>query len=424
MLRRLAAGGAYALAGRALAAGAGFAVTAHLTRSLDDATLAAFFLGWGLVGVAVGVAGCGLPQTTLQQVSRARHDSGRVGLRPLLGRIYALAGAAGCATGVAVALAAPAYGRTFGAPGLSGVAPLLGLAVALMVFPLLLAETFRGLGDLRAASLFGAPLTQALFLALLLWMRPTRLATVLEAAALALAIQVTAGSILLAVYGRRAPSGTGSIPRVRSLLTISGPILVNNLVSMTLPQSGIWVLGAIAGEREIAQMGVANRMNLLLLLPSSVVVAIAPPVIADLRARGDTPTLERALRTTANLGLACTLAGLAALAAAGPGLLGWLFGARFAEAWPLVLSLGLGAVAVAAAVPASILLLMDGYQRITMRISVVTLVVAIGLEYGLGTKFGATGVALGNGVAVALQYLLLARAARARCGIAPHAGPR
>jgi O-antigen/teichoic acid export membrane protein len=200
----------------------------------------------------------------------------------------------------------------------------------------------------------------------------------------------------------------------RGLLSVGWPLMLGYLAMFTSSQADLWVLGAFRPRAEVAAYASAARVVQQLLAPLLVMGAVVAPLIAELRAAGDTERLERLLRRAALVDLAPALIGLAVALVVGGDLLALVFGeSDRVGAQPLV-SLCAGVALLALSGPALTMLAMAGGQREVMAICVASLAFQLVGGVIVVGKFGPTGVAAITACGMALQGWLAMLGVRRR----------
>ncbi|MCZ2860574.1 lipopolysaccharide biosynthesis protein [Blastococcus sp. VKM Ac-2987] len=226
---------------------------------------------------------------------------------------------------------------------------------------------------------------------------------------------------------REAPSGAiGSAAGSGSpwrLLRSGRAFALATLASVTLPQSGVWLLAVVAPVEEVAVFAVAVRIAVLVAVPTAIGVRTLAPRIAAASGAGRLTALQEPVRRFAVWSTAATAAAVVLLAATGSLLLPALFGPPYAAALVPALVMSAGVVVNAWTGPCSVVLSHAGRQR-TVAVSALAAAAAFaGLAVWWGSAWGGTGVAAAAAVAMSARNLHLARAASRSLGIRTTAHP-
>ncbi len=435
--KRLLSGSAWAIGGKAGAAVAGVATNALLARMLAPAELGAYFLALSVVSLGAIVGCLGLNRAAVRFVAeslgldRPRRARRAVRLATALGGL----GAVGSA--VAYLLLGPLVaGSLFGSPALVAVTGLVAGWIAVSTVQELFAESFRGLHDVRLATLFGGVATggnsagllmRAMMLAALGYLCWTADAIDLWTVMLVMvgtgivSALVSAWVLRLKVraLGDNASTGGDSLA-VGEMLRVSAPVLVTNLTVFFLLQSDIWILAAFRGGEEVAIYGAASRFVALVTMPLMVVNAVLPPVIAGLYARGETDRLEGTMRPVATIAGIPSLLALAVLLLAGGPILGLVYGEFYAAGAVVLALLSLGKLAAVWSGSCGLALQMTGNQNLMMWISIASGLLFVSGALWVVQGYGGTGIAAVAAASVVFQNAAMVLAARWKAGIWTH----
>lgn len=433
--RRLLSGSAWAVGGKICAVLIGLVSNALLARLLTPQEFGTYLLILSVVSFGALVGSLGLNKAAVRFVAASmglgQPDRTRRAVRLVIGL--------GVLGALAVSLVYLFVGEfigkvLFNAPALATVVGLTAGWIAVSTLQELFAETFRGFHDIRLATLLGSfaignsagLVTRGLLLAslLALWFGTdgTDLATIML-------IMVGAGSVSAFVSGwllyakTVALGGPASETRespsmgIREVLSVSAPLLVNNLTVFLLIQADLWILAAFRTQEEVAIYGAASRFVVLVTMPLMIVNAVLPPVIAELYARGEKHRLEQTMRPVATLTGLPSLLALALFTIAGGPILGLVYGEFYVGGAAVLALLSLGKVAMVWAGSCGLTLQMTGHQTLMMWISILSGLLFVAGAVWLVQDYGAVGVASMVAVSVAFQNLLMVLAARIKTGI-------
>jgi O-antigen/teichoic acid export membrane protein len=198
------------------------------------------------------------------------------------------------------------------------------------------------------------------------------------------------------------------------------PIWLNNISVFALTQANTWIVGAFQSSEEVALYGAAARAAGIFAFTSTVLYAVLPPTIAALYAKNEKAELEKILRRAATINTALMLPVFLIAIFAAPALLSFLFGQRYEAASELFVVLSLGHLINLSTGIRGYVLLMSGYQKIQLWISVAGGILSLILGYvGMligGTLYSAIGVTL----AIAVQCIAELVAVKINIGIYTH----
>lgn len=436
--RRLLSGGAWAIGGKMGAVLIALLSNLLLARLLTPQDFGAYLLVVSVVAVGAVLSCLGLNNATVRFVA----ESTGLGRLARTRRTVAVVVGLGISGALVVGLAYYAgvgglLGRALGVPALAGLAGLIAGWIFIAAAQELFAETFRGFHDVRLATLLGGMtigdsaglIMRGLFLACLagLWFAggETDLTTIVL-------IAVSSGTITALVSGLFLYFRTASLAapaedataedgvRVRNVLGVSLPLLVNNLTLIFLTRADLWIIAAFSSLEQVAVYGVASRLMLLVTMPLTVSNAVLPPVIAELHARGERERLENTMRPIATLAAVPAALVLGIFVVAGGPILGHLYGGFYASGGAILAVLSLGKLAAVWGGSCGLTLQMTGHQKLLMTISIVSGLFFIAGALLVVRDYGAVGVAGVAAASIALQNLLTVLGARAKTGMWTH----
>jgi O-antigen/teichoic acid export membrane protein len=162
----LLSGGAWAFVGKVFTALAQLAATALLARLLSPQDLGAYFLAFSVVTVGSMMGTVGMGQAGVRFVAQSVGLKQYARTRRVVGMTVAVGALGSLGVGFAYLLFGPALGSDlFRAPALVATTGLVAGWVTVTSLQYLLAETFRGLRDIRLTFVFGGSVSGGGFLA-------------------------------------------------------------------------------------------------------------------------------------------------------------------------------------------------------------------------------------------------------------------
>jgi O-antigen/teichoic acid export membrane protein len=418
-------GGAWALAGHTVAVLAALLVNALLARLLTPAHVGAYFLVLSLVSVAATVAQLGLNRTIVRLVAESLglHQASRaaraVRLVFRLGTLGALLVAGALALGVTEWLAEYVFDSAL----IAAMAGFTAVWVIVLTFQGLLAESFRGLHDVRLATLVGGVVTSLLSALLLAVLWITQGYGNLQQV---VALCIVAGiiNILIAwplLRSRLLPMGDGNEPSSKHVLSITWPMWITNLTLIALAQADLWVIGMFRTQEEVAIYGASIRLVAMVGVPLTIMNAVVPSFIADMYVKHAKRDLEHALRTAA------TGAGVVALLLFfiffffGAFILETVYGDYYRQGATILIILGLGQLVNVWSGSCGFVLMMTGHQLLMMGITIFSGALTITGAVLLVEPYGITGVASVTAATMLVQNVLMLCSVRLKTGIWTHA---
>lgn len=423
---RLRRGGVWALLGKMLSIVLALLVNALLARLLPVAEMGAYLMVISLLAVATVVTQFGLHQSTVKLLAEARLRADPTALAAVARRMLGLAVAAALAGALGLYFLLGLF-----PDDLPAVQPhRTELAAWLFAIALggVLAESFRGLHDIRSASLFGGLLASALLLALLMlaWFAPAAVALA-EAIRYSLLAAATSMVVAAVVALRRHPAllrrGLAGAPGVREVMRLTLPVWAVSLLGVVLAmaQVDLIVLGLASSGEQVALYGAAARLVLLVMMSQVIVNSVVSPLIAELHSQGRRKDLERMLRQTAALAALPAMLALSVMIFCGEWLLGIIYSSYYASAAPMLAILAVGQLASVSAGSCNLVLVMTGHHLVALRINLVCASVAVPGFHAAASAGGAFGMALAMAAMLVVRNLLLLLATRRHLGIWVHA---
>lgn len=423
--RRLVAGTAWVLAGRAVGTLVSLLISAMLARLLSPADLGTYFLVFSLVSTAAVVGQLGLNRAVVPLVARslANGNAGRAKGAAMSAVHLGLLGALGVAL---ILLLGPGDWLVTDLMQTPSLKPLLGYAAAwalLLALTGLLAEIFRGYHQIAGATLFGglaANVLTAVPLVGLWWLEP-------EVQDVTLILQWSVGaagaSAIFAAYSLwRGSFFAAQVERVpaREVASTAWPLFITTVFLFFLSQAGLWILGKYRPADEVALYGAAARLVLLVVMPLVVVNAVVPPLITEMYVKQHHRHLESLLRTVSAIAGIPALLAVAILALAGEPVMRLIYGAQYGVGAPVLAVLALGSVVHIWAGTANIVLMSTGHQTAMMVTTAVTGVIGVLLALYVVVDYGAFGVAVAMAIGGNLQGVGLWWVTHRKTGIWTH----
>ena len=420
----LLTGSAWAFSGKAIAAVSGLAVNAFLARLLSPTEFGTYFLIVSITMVSALLAQCGTRQSVVRLVadSLARQRPDQAGRAVKSAFLIVVAGIVIFATTYLGGVGDWLGNQVFDFALVAGAAVAIVVWTGVRALQSIMSQVFRGLNDIRYASLLEGASTNLLLAAVLAMLWSTRAQIGLNDA-LHLAIGAAGASVLLGAVLLYRPLGAlRPCPGTdfTKLLRISLPLFVANWAILGMMEAQIWILGVYHPAEDVAVYGAAFRTVRLISLPLIIINAVIPATIAQLYARGEHEQLENVLRGTATIAGLLALPVLILIALTGPFLLASLFGDFYARGAPVLMILcGAQMINVLTGSP-GILLMMADRQLVFMRNAIASCVLAIITSLSLVDSHGVVGVGIGAATGIITINLLNWMYCRVRMGYHTH----
>jgi O-antigen/teichoic acid export membrane protein len=423
---RIARGAAWTMTTRSAAMLGILATNALAYRLLGQNDAGLYVLATTIVTTAAIFAHFGLPRTVVRLVAEALalDEPGRA--RGAMRTVNWLNLAGGFAVFGLLAFG----GGTLLAHRLFHSAPLASLMLPIAIWAaaegvrFTWSEAFRGLHDIRLASLLGDPCRSVLmalgFAGLYVFRRHTDLRTAIAWSMAASAVTAfLAGAFLwpkVASLGGRARRVNSSI-----VIAIALPLTLTDLTSMVVNSGDNWVVGAFRSTRDVALYGGAGRLVTMLSLPLFVMNGVVAPLIAELWVQGKKKQLEMMLRGATALASIPSAIGLIVVGLAGSQIMHIVYGPSYARGGHILAILAVGVFFGVTAGSCNFALVMTGHHRIVAVVAALTIIVTIGGEIVGAHLGGMNGIAIASSFATAFQNVALTLWAKKRLGLWTHA---
>jgi O-antigen/teichoic acid export membrane protein len=420
IVRRFLRGGAWVLICRLVWAPVALAISTLLTRILTPSEVGTFYFALTLMTILAFVLHVGLPNALVKFVATGDHGNGGRARAAIIACVTY-----GSLIALPVAIAIGFGGLDFILVRIAPQSSLLGYGwiLAFWILTLVcqgyLSESYRGFHEIGKTQIFGGLAGRgglALFL-LVVWVTDAQaeLVHVLIAAAATLLIADLVGGAMLSRKVARL-SRNGTIGR-REIFATSWPLMIGSVFYTLNMQAGTLVLGLFRPEDEVGLFAIAMRLAALANLPMVIVIAVAPPLVAELYAKGETKALEKMLGLVSFLAVMISLVLTLVFVFAGGDILAWIFGATYREAKWILVILSLGYLGHALMGPGRAALEMTGHQRYAMWATVIAGVAGIVALFSVTAAYGALAVAAVSAGTIFLQHGIMNMLARRHCKI-------
>jgi len=422
--RKLIEGSSWILFSRAAGAVVGLAFTSLLARTLPPEQMGTYFIALSAAMLFSTVVDFGLPRTATRLLAEAttnRFDTNASGIAV---RSLALLLLIGTILGTVYHLLLGDWlaDHLFHSADMSAISGYIAIWLVLLALRTFAAESFRGLGDIRLASLFNGLFGNSITLILLgiAVILPIHMDIANTIGFVLAGLGISAATALVLLFRQTARFTGNEHVSLSTILAISTPIMLAGSLQVALMQSNIWILGAVADHVEVALYGAVKQIALLISIPFIIVNNAIPQLVVKLNAEGHHEKMENLLRTVATITFIPALIIVIGLALFARPLLVLVYGQTYGAGAPALLLLALGELANVIAGPCGITLLMTGHQKANMIVTLGTGFVAIPLSIYLSIHYGAAGAAASAAVALALQNGVSAVLVRKYAGVSSH----
>lgn len=313
---KLFRGGVWALGGKLVSIICAFALNVVLTRALTPAEYGSYFVAFNTVIILATVATLGVDQVAVR-FTAIRAAAGDIeGVRAVIARSLGIVSFGTLVVCLAFYFLAPwFFTHVVKAPAVAALGGLMIIWIAVASFQRQLAEIFRGLKDIRGATLFGGIRNNGVIISV---MSSLAAATAYGFGVLSLEVAylIMSSSALFVVVmsartlwrrthlvsGRHTEPVSGAVdggPYNLSAILIEGwPLWLAAILGALRMQGDGWLAAAWDSPENVALYGAAQRFVALVMAPLGIVNALLPPFVAELHAKGDVNRLERVVRVS------------------------------------------------------------------------------------------------------------------------------
>jgi len=298
------------------------------------------------------------------------------------------------------------------------------LLVLILAFQSPLAETFRGLHNVRFAMLFDGPFGNFIFLVFLTALYLIHSDISFEKALVLLCLSVGVNYIIgffkLRNLVEKYPSSKRIYP-LGEMLELGFPVLLVNVSAYLVAQSGLWVCGAYLEPDQAAIFGTALRFMLVISLPVFVLNMVIQPVIVHLHTLGDKDELQKQIRratTFATIPSFIMCIGVITYAAR---IMEVMFGIGYVSGATALIFLTIAQLIVVWVGPCVNFMLLAGGQKIVARVVIMTGMLTVFGSLYLVNYYGITGVAAATSIGLIMQMILVWMLAKKTGGVFTHA---
>ncbi len=429
--QKMVSGGMWAAGGRLAAIASSFVLNLVLARSLAPSDYGVYFVVMSTMIILATVGTAGMDRVAVRFIAARKAMGDWNDVRAVIRRCLRTVVTATALLCAAFYLLVPwFFTHVVKIPAAISLSWLMVLWLFFSTVQRQLAETFRGLNDIRGATLFGGfrnnGILSSVFTCgavLALWASGTiNLETVFAATVCtSLLVVIVAGwtlrnrlRVLDAAPQTAMPFGEWNTLRV---LHEGWPLWLASLISVLRAQVNGWFAAAFDSADQVALFAVADRFALLLTAPLTIVNMLLPPVVAELHARGENKRMERVVQAVGGLASLPCVAILVLIVLAGRQAVGLLFGEHYEAAYPMLVVLCVGQIAAIATGSWQVVLPMTGLRRETLRISMWAMAVQFACSVVGGHFAGVMGVAIGFSAGMIVGNILGMISAHRHLGI-------
>ncbi|MFV8816191.1 lipopolysaccharide biosynthesis protein [Haliea sp. E17] len=396
-----------------------------ITRTLPTDEVGSYFLAYAIALVLSTLAGLGLPKTCTRLIALAKTKQSAGSISGILSSSICLT--IGGAILTAIIFMTPTsrdiFSTLFSSLQTYQITWLIVVWMFLLSIRQLLAESFRGLGNIKLASIFGGLVGNSVGLSILavaiaFKISPIDLKDCVTYTTSGLLISCLI-SILLLLKDRHG-GDKSETPTYTSILAISTPIWITETAQIAITHSNTWIVGALSDTTQVALFGTAMQLVILVSFPLIVINSAIPHLVVKLNASSDKVRLSNLLQTVATVSFIPAAAVVLLIAVFGAQVLEFVYGASYRAGAPVLLILAIGNLINVIAGPCGVVLIMTGHQKKNMILTVLTGAGSIPIALWLTPQYGAIGAAFAASLGIAVQNTLASIYAYKTLGVRTH----
>jgi len=431
--KKILSGGAWALGGKLVSIVCAVLLNLMLTRGLSPADYGAYFVCLNTVIILVTLGTLGMDQIAIRLVAVATSTGNPSLVRKIAFRCLGIVTVAAAIVTLSLALGSHwLFAQQMKMPQVVASTAVVSLWLFFSTLQRQIAETFRGLSDIRLATVFGGMRNSGFLIntivciatACFTFAGALTLGRVFGIWAVGTAIVLLVSLAVLREKIRIPPSTMDSLPdpstasvRTGHLLSEGWPLGLSLLVTVLNNQGVGWLAGKFDIPEHVALFGLAQQFVILAITPMVIGNSIVPPIIAELYNRGELTRLERVAQSIAALFSIPSAILFLLLLFVGHALLGTLFGVFYYNAYPLVLILCAGQVANVATGTWQFVLPMAGQKNQMLLLSLFSASLQVVTGIVGGHYWGVYGVAWAFCLSMVVSNLAGMIVVRRRLGI-------
>ncbi|MBD0379767.1 oligosaccharide flippase family protein [Paenibacillus sedimenti] len=430
LMNKVLSGGGWALTGKLIFAAASLLINAMLSRLLQPQELGTYFIAFNIAFFGSIVGMLGLNQSIVKFLAENRRLAKYREMQRAVQLVIGIALLGGAAIFVLyISFQHFLNLNLFHSPLLEQLAVPIAIWILCNMFQQLLAESFRGLDDIRFATIFGGLLSNLLLVAALsryFFTGHPVLSDVIFLVNLSilLSIAISLGALIKKLRNLpTAPGQRSTVPHTaeaKRILAISLPIMVSAVTLFFLTSSDIWILGVFRDSDEVAVYGAATRLIALIALCEIVSNSVLPSLIVTMNTKETLPQLQKLGRIVTTISLLPAAAILFIFMLLGPWILGTIFGSFYQQGYWVLILLSMGRVINVCGGANGLLMTLAGYQKTLMYITLITSIITVIASILTVSSLGAHGLAAVMLVGLGLQNVFMWIWVKKKMGIVIH----
>lgn len=422
--KKILSGGFWAIFLKIATGALALVVNILLIRIMTMEDVGSYFITHSMVTIFSLIAQFGLPQLIVRLVSENIAQNNLKKLKDNIYTIVIIALFSCFLVGITLIFFAGEWVaiNLFKDPKIVGVINLVAFWMVALSFQQIIVETFRGLHDIKMASLFSGAISNflmVLVLCILFYLGKGDFYLVIKLFTLAAIISVIISAYILKrrlVILKKEKYNYNSDNIVKD----AWPLWITSISVFILTYSDLWIVTYFLSKTDVALYGSSAKLLIILSLVVSLSYAVLPPIISEMNKRGEFKKLQNVLRSFA-FGNSLVVSPIFLIIIIFPGyILELFFGESYIAASSVLIILSIGKIFNVITGMRGYVLILTGYGSLQMKISLFVgllniIFCCIGALY-----WGIVGVSLGAMSAMIIQCLLEMYAVKYKLGVWTH----
>ena len=297
------------------------------------------------------------------------------------------------------------------------------LWIGILTFRTIVVESFRGLNDLRDASLFDTFLPNILVALVLYLIFLLRIHLNLSEI-ISITLFFATASCVFAAYNLI--KKVNSLPKNKitrkpfNIFSVARSMYIIDLSVFALNNANLWILGWFLTADQVAIFGAAARLVNLVAMPLLIINLVVPPIIAEMNIKGDKEKLQNVLQKSAFFSGIPALFLLVLYIFQSPYILRFIYGDFYIQGTSVLIILSIGSMANVWSGSCGKVLIMTGHHDKMLFIMLASGTINIIGAIVMVNNFGIVGVAVSASFAKIFQNIVTLIVAKRSCGIWTH----
>ncbi len=193
---------------------------------------------------------------------------------------------------------------------------------------------------------------------------------------------------------------------LREWLNFAVPNFLTSIVDMTLESTDTLLLAFFAiSNEQIGLYTAAIKLSGFIVMPQTSLNSMFAPTIAELHTKGEHEKLAAMFKIVTKWSITLSLPIFFTVSLFSRPILA-ISSHGFVEAWPLLIAFALGNIINTSTGAVGYLLMMTGYQKVSVFNSITAVVVNVAVGVLLAPRYGAMGVAVSTGLAIGVVNVM------------------